>query len=67
MTYLTSHRLRASMEGYLDTFNPVESVRPTGIFSSRVEVRRLSTKVDKLDVPFLSVSCLQNLILVFFV
>ncbi|CAO2837876.1 unnamed protein product [Amaranthus hypochondriacus] len=30
-------RLRASMEGYLDTFNPVESVRPTGIFSSRVE------------------------------
>lgn len=64
MTYLTSHRLRASMEGYLDTFNPVESVRPTGIFSSRVEVRHLPIKVDKLDGPFRFVS-LQILILVF--
>ncbi|KAH7852548.1 hypothetical protein Vadar_026182 [Vaccinium darrowii] len=30
-------RLRASMEGYLDAFNPKESVTPAGIFSSRVE------------------------------
>ncbi|KAG5523748.1 hypothetical protein RHGRI_030659 [Rhododendron griersonianum] len=32
------YSLRASMEGYLDAFNPKESVTPAGIFSSRVEV-----------------------------
>ncbi|XP_021765778.1 uncharacterized protein LOC110730295 isoform X2 [Chenopodium quinoa] len=30
-------RLRASLEGYLDAFNPIESTTPAGIFSSRVE------------------------------
>lgn len=30
-------RLRASMEGYLDAFNPIDSVTPAGIFSNRVE------------------------------
>ncbi|OMP07602.1 tRNA/rRNA methyltransferase, SpoU [Corchorus olitorius] len=30
-------RLRASMEGYLDAYNPKISVTPTGIFVSRVE------------------------------
>ncbi|KAF3672281.1 hypothetical protein T459_00734 [Capsicum annuum] len=30
-------RLRASMEGYLDAFDPKKSVTPTGIFSTRVE------------------------------
>ncbi|KAK9275857.1 hypothetical protein L1049_023130 [Liquidambar formosana] len=30
-------RLRASMEGYLDAFNPKNSVTPAGIFTNRVE------------------------------
>ncbi|MCD7466610.1 hypothetical protein HAX54_003457 [Datura stramonium] len=30
-------RLRASMEGYLDAFDPKKSVTPAGIFSTRVE------------------------------
>ncbi|KAJ8444319.1 hypothetical protein Cgig2_019877 [Carnegiea gigantea] len=30
-------RLRASMEGYLDAFNPDNSISPAGIFSNRVE------------------------------
>ncbi|CAH9086609.1 unnamed protein product [Cuscuta europaea] len=30
-------RLRASMEGYLDDFDPQKSVMPAGIFSTRVE------------------------------
>ncbi|XP_060207448.1 uncharacterized protein LOC132635184 isoform X2 [Lycium barbarum] len=30
-------RLRASMEGYLDAFDPNKSVTPAGIFSTRVE------------------------------
>lgn len=30
--------LRASMEGYLDAYNPKTSVTPAGIFVSRVEV-----------------------------
>ncbi|XP_059657675.1 uncharacterized protein LOC132304137 isoform X2 [Cornus florida] len=30
-------RLRASMEGYLDAFNPRDSVTPAGIFANRVE------------------------------
>lgn len=30
-------RLRASMEGYLDAFDPKNSVMPVGIFSTRVE------------------------------
>ncbi|KGN55820.1 uncharacterized protein LOC101213211 isoform X2 [Cucumis sativus] len=30
-------RLRASMEGYLHAYNPVSSVTPSGIFSSRVK------------------------------
>ncbi|CAL5345209.1 unnamed protein product [Camellia sinensis] len=29
--------LRASMEGFLDAFNPKDSVTPAGIFSNRVE------------------------------
>ncbi|KAF3676657.1 hypothetical protein FXO38_04199 [Capsicum annuum] len=33
-------RLRASMEGYLDAFDPKKSVTPTGIFSTRVEETR---------------------------
>lgn len=35
----TIFRLRASMEGFLGTFNPKTSVSPAGIFSNRVEVR----------------------------
>ncbi|KAG9154332.1 hypothetical protein Leryth_000767 [Lithospermum erythrorhizon] len=39
--YLTKNpdcaRLRASMEGYLDDFDPKLSVSPAGIFSSRIE------------------------------
>ncbi|XP_047325070.1 uncharacterized protein LOC124928866 [Impatiens glandulifera] len=30
-------RLRTSMEGYLDAFNPKDSVTPAGIFSNRVD------------------------------
>ncbi|CAN4078084.1 unnamed protein product [Withania somnifera] len=30
-------RLRASMEGYLDAFDPKKSVTPAGIFSTRIE------------------------------
>ncbi|KAA8525977.1 hypothetical protein F0562_007922 [Nyssa sinensis] len=30
-------RLRASMEGYLDDFNPKDSITPAGIFTNRVE------------------------------
>ncbi|XP_057476407.1 uncharacterized protein LOC130764285 [Actinidia eriantha] len=30
-------RLRASMEGYLDAFDPKDSITPSGIFSNRVE------------------------------
>ncbi|KAF7828486.1 putative methyltransferase TARBP1 [Senna tora] len=30
-------RLRASMEGYLDAYNPISSVTPAGIFINRVE------------------------------
>ncbi|VFQ70505.1 unnamed protein product [Cuscuta campestris] len=30
-------RLRASMEGYLDAFDPQKSIMPAGIFSTRVE------------------------------
>ncbi|GAV92971.1 hypothetical protein CFOL_v3_36349, partial [Cephalotus follicularis] len=30
-------RLRASMEGYLDAYNPTSSVTPAGIFVNRVE------------------------------
>ncbi|XP_071917543.1 uncharacterized protein [Coffea arabica] len=40
-SYLTENpdcaRLRASMEGYLDAFDPKSSVTPAGIFASRVE------------------------------
>ncbi|GAB2273232.1 hypothetical protein Dimus_008033 [Dionaea muscipula] len=40
-SYLASNpdcvRLRASMEGYLDRFNPEKSVTPVGIFSNRIE------------------------------
>lgn len=37
------------MEGYLDAFNPKESVTPAGIFSSRVEVRD-AIKFDHLTL-----------------
>lgn len=40
-SYLTCNpdcaRLRASMEGYIDSFDPKEAVTPAGIFSDRVE------------------------------
>ncbi|KAL2903102.1 putative methyltransferase TARBP1 [Bienertia sinuspersici] len=45
-------RLRASMEGYLDAFNPVESATPAGIFTSRVEVRCISIKMDNVGWNF---------------
>lgn len=32
-------RLRMSMEGFLDAFDPNKSVTPAGIFTNRVEVR----------------------------
>ncbi|KAI8530131.1 hypothetical protein RHMOL_Rhmol11G0031900 [Rhododendron molle] len=50
--------LRASMEGYLDAFNPKESVTPAGIFSSRVEVRD-AIKFDPLTLA--SLVCCQVL------
>lgn len=52
MVSFAAHRLRTSMEGYLDAFTPIESVTPVGIFSSRIEVRCIATKVDEIGWTF---------------
>lgn len=48
--------LRASMEGYLDSYDPVISATPAGIFVNRVEVRNLFLNFwrDKGFHPFMT-------------
>ena len=46
-SYILSYfSLRASMEGFLDAYNPNSSVTPAGIFINRVEVRDFFVAVD---------------------
>lgn len=39
LVLFSCYSLRASMEGFLDAYNPISSVTPAGIFINRVEVR----------------------------
>ncbi|CAL5436699.1 unnamed protein product [Camellia sinensis] len=47
-------RLRASMEGFLDAFNPKDSVTPAGIFSNRVEFECVPTSLMEQVTAFLN-------------